>query len=537
MNRFPTIFPAHAGVLRGAILGALLLAAPAEARFAHLPAVRMAAAATSVPVAALSGHVVPEEPEITIRVGTDRRGLDDIHGGPLAPVMTDDGVLFRLQARGADRVALAAAFTGWQPRPMTRRRGGVWEIRVPLPSGSAAYLFLVDGLWIRDPDNPVSTDADPDRAGGLDEASLLTVRHGQVVMPLALGASEVSFGVRVSYSRVDAVGAYGTVRYENRPRLHPDISLLAGYSFGRDRGLYEVGLTQPFFGPRVFDLGGTVYRRTDTRDEHRIGATENSLTTFFARQDWRDWFEAEGTSLFATLYAGPVGTLTAEWRREDNWTVEKTTDWGLFYPNKVMRDNPAVDEGELDSFGLLLVRDSRNEPDNPTRGGWLTAGWEWFGGDLGGDYEFQRGTADVRRYITVSPGYWLDFRLSGGTIRDAVRGEGDEELRGFEAVPFQERLFVGGIGTMRATVFKSLQGDRMFLGNAEIRVELVRDVQLALFVDAGDAWIAADSDLDLKVDGGIGLQDADSNLRLNLATKLDGRGGSVIFSGRIQRMF
>jgi hypothetical protein len=77
----------------------------------------------------------------------------------------------------------------------------------------------------------------------------------------------------------------------------------------------------------------------------------------------------------------------------------------------------------------------------------------------------------------------------------------------------------------------------MFLGNAEVRVELIREVHLALFVDAGDAWVAADSDPDLKVDGGIGLQDADSNVRLNLATKLDGRDGVVVFSGRIQRMF
>jgi outer membrane protein assembly factor BamA len=202
-----------------------------------------------------------------------------------------------------------------------------------------------------------------------------------------------------------------------------------------------------------------------------------------------------------------------------------------------MRENPAVDEGELGSFGVLWERDTRNEADNPTRGGWMTAGWEWFGDDFGGDYRFQRGVADLRRYVTVSPGYWFDVRLVGGTIRDAASRVGGEQVRGFEAIPFQERFYLGGIGTMRATVFKSLEGDRMFLGNAEIRVEVIRQVHLAFFVDAGDAWVAADSDPDLKVDGGIGLQDADSNVRLNLATKLDGRGGDVTFSGRIQRMF
>jgi hypothetical protein len=517
---------ALAAALAGLGLVAAVLAAPADARLGPLP-----------PGPALHRDLVPDEPEIRIRVGTDKWGREEIRGGHRAPVMTDDGVLFRLRARGARDVAVAGNFNDWMPEPMDRHRGGRWRLPVELGSGSWRYAFVVDGQWITDPDNPVTATVAEPVGDGLDEVSILVVRHGEVVSPLPPGTREVAFGVRAAYDRVDQFSAYGTLRYSNRPRLHPELTLLGGYSFGRDRGLYDIGLTQPFFAPRLLDLGVTAFRRTDTRDRHRIGDTENSLAAFFGRQDWRDWFEAEGVSAFGRVYLGRHTSVSGTWTREDHRTVEKTTDWGLFWPKRDMRDNPAADEGTYRSARVALEHDSRNNEDNPTRGGQLHASWEWVGGELGGAAEFQRGLADVRRYVTVSPGYWIDVRLAGGTIRRASRGEGTDLVEGFFAIPVQERFYLGGIGTMRATRFKSLTGDRMFLGNAEMRVEIFDNVQVAVFADVGDAWVEADRDIDVKVDGGIGLQDADANLRLNLAKKLDGRDGAVIFSGRLQRMF
>jgi hemolysin activation/secretion protein len=111
-------------------------------------------------------------------------------------------------------------------------------------------------------------------------------------------------------------------------------------------------------------------------------------------------------------------------------------------------------------------------------------------------------------------------------------------LEGFAAIPVQERFHLGGVGTMRATKFKSLVGDRMLLANAEMRVEIFEDFQAVVFADVGDAWVAATEDLDLHTDAGIGFQDSDASFRLNLARKLDRDAeGGVFISARINRMF
>ncbi len=55
-------------------------------------------------------------------------------------------VTFRLEAPGAAQVQLAGNFSGWEPLAMDRR-GGAWELTVPLPPGDQRYGFLVDGRW------------------------------------------------------------------------------------------------------------------------------------------------------------------------------------------------------------------------------------------------------------------------------------------------------------------------------------------------------------------------------------------------------
>jgi outer membrane protein assembly factor BamA len=312
-----------------------------------------------------------------------------------------------------------------------------------------------------------------------------------------------------------------------------------GWSFGRDRLLYDVSVTQPLFSARGLDVGARVYRITATPDEHRMGDTENSLATFFFREDWRDYHEAEGVQAHATLHLGRDLDLTGTWTGEDHTSLSKTTDWGLFGGEKRMRANPAVDEGTLRTLAVATTLDTRNSRRNPSRGLLVRASHEWAGGELGGDFEFRRTSADFRRYLKLSRRHYFDLRLTGGVIEGAHRGGAGGERSGFDAIPVQERFYLGGVGTLRATQFKSLTGDRYALGNAELRIEVFRNLLVATFVDVGDAWVSAGGDMDLKTDAGVGFQDSDSNFRLNIAKKIDGRpdDDGVFVSARIQRMF
>ena len=60
---------------------------------------------------------------------------------------------FQLQAPTADAVLLAGDFTNWEMEPiqMKRNPAGVWTATVPLDPGAHQYRFVVDGLWIDDP--------------------------------------------------------------------------------------------------------------------------------------------------------------------------------------------------------------------------------------------------------------------------------------------------------------------------------------------------------------------------------------------------
>lgn len=88
---------------------------------------------------------------------------------------------FVLRSPGADSVAVAGTFTGWEPSvPLRDPDGdGVWSARVPLEPGRHEYMFVVDGRqWVTDPSaqryasdgfghrNAVLAVARPTRTGG-----------------------------------------------------------------------------------------------------------------------------------------------------------------------------------------------------------------------------------------------------------------------------------------------------------------------------------------------------------------------------------
>jgi outer membrane protein assembly factor BamA len=439
-------------------------------------------------------------------------------------------------------VSLVGRFNGWDDfaTPMQRDRHGVWRVALRLEAGRWPYLFVVDGEWIRDPDNPLVTV--PERAAGLDlgETSLVEVRREEVVLPQPPARHVVAPGADGTYDRVNQVSLSAWVKVEDRPSLLPGLTVGGGYSFGRDRWLYDVGVSQPVFEAGSVRLEATAYRRNASPDELRVGSEENTLSAFFLREDWRDHYEAEGYSARARVWLGENVEIETRWTDEDQRSVSKTTDWGVFGGDKRMRVNPPIDEGTLRSMGVGWTFDSRNEPDNPSRGWLANAGWLWAGRDLGGDFAFQRGTVDVRRYLKLAPHQHFDLRIAAGALDQAERTAASGERReGFDAIPVQERFYLGGIGTMRATQFKSIVGDRMALANAEWRVDVFRDLQAAVFADLGDAWIEADDEFDLNADAGVGFQDGDSSFRLNVARKVDDRPGrgDVLVSARIQRMF
>ena len=64
-------------------------------------------------------------------------------------------VAFILNSPGAESVYLCGDFNEWFPGglPMIRRMDGrLWEKRLLLPPGRYEYKFIVDGVWMHNPD-------------------------------------------------------------------------------------------------------------------------------------------------------------------------------------------------------------------------------------------------------------------------------------------------------------------------------------------------------------------------------------------------
>jgi len=76
------------------------------------------------------------------------------------PKITDSGVIFRYQSKTAQKVFVAGTFNNWDGRKgiMVKNIEGIWNITLPIKPGKYTYKYKVDGVWILDPDNPVSAD-------------------------------------------------------------------------------------------------------------------------------------------------------------------------------------------------------------------------------------------------------------------------------------------------------------------------------------------------------------------------------------------
>ena len=74
---------------------------------------------------------------------------------PRGAVSTQAGVRFLLRHEAARQVAVAGSFNQWSAtsHPLARSgRRGDWMLVLPLPAGSHAFMYVVDGVtWLSPP--------------------------------------------------------------------------------------------------------------------------------------------------------------------------------------------------------------------------------------------------------------------------------------------------------------------------------------------------------------------------------------------------
>ncbi|MCI0483038.1 MAG: outer membrane protein assembly factor BamA [candidate division NC10 bacterium] len=158
-------------------------------------------------------------------------------------------------------------------------------------------------------------------------------------------------------------------------------------------------------------------------------------------------------------------------------------------PTAAIQIQNQVGTSDTSSINLGLVRDTRNNPGNPTKGYRVGLNGEWAGGVLGGNNDFYKIILDARYYFPI-----LEEKEIIGSLLGRV---GFAEPYGDSSVvPLNERFFLGGANNFRGAEFRKLSprdpatqedigGNQFYLFTGEVGFPIFKD-----FVDLrGAVWV------------------------------------------------
>ncbi len=234
-----------------------------------------------------------------------------------------------------------------------------------------------------------------------------------------------------------------------------------------------------------------------------------------------DSLSTEGT-IFSAQLSFPLGKYTKGqlYTRFEN---SKSFDLGLSESEPERLRSPRV--------GMQWIHDRRDQPTDPRRGYFLsldlTRAWDLESQDR--EYRRIYGQASLFRGFTLAGRRWI--------WAQSIRvGAGDSESR----LRRSNRFFAGGQYSVRGYNSRSLGpqetlddgseraqgGEAMLILNQELRIPLIDDVSLAVFLDAGQVWGRLDDvdDALAKAAGlGVRYRSPVGLLRLDFALPLDPR--------------
>lgn len=365
------------------------------------------------------------------------------------------------------------------------------------------------------------------------------------VFPLR-GPMEESF---LRYNRVE--GLYigfahpKKVYWVTKPILVHTSSL--GYGFSSHTWRYSLGLYKPFYlDNQIIEIGGEGHSITDSKDQWIVGREENTVMSFFAREDFMDYFTKRGFSAslswFARFDPGIQTRVTAAYLHDTYRSMNKEANWSLFGGSKVFRENPQINEANINSIVFTGGFSTVSKVWRQLSGWDVQASYEIAGGSVKGDFQFTQTVIDVRRYQPLGEHVNLNVRGRLG-LSDGM-------------LPIQRTFELGGISTLPGYRYKEFGGSQALLANGELHVNgtlfseaegfpawILRNVNLIIFGDVGVTdritpivtrdftsgaldVKSADAVESLKKQGaksdvGIAIGSSDGDFRIGMAWRLD----------------
>ncbi|MGD8921938.1 MAG: BamA/TamA family outer membrane protein [Candidatus Zixiibacteriota bacterium] len=334
---------------------------------------------------------------------------------------------------------------------------------------------------------------------------------------------ENEFAPGIIYNRVDGAHPWFGYKFDDGDSLLPRVDVRAGYAFASERFRFNVGIEQTVWRRVPLSVGASIYRRLASTEDWVIGSTENTVFALIAKEDFLEYYEADGGTLY--MEGRPIRDLLLRlgYRYEEtNWLSSHRHLWSLFGGDKLFSENfrrvdPAYREfgiHEIDTTanaGITLSAEYKTvDEDEP----FSTSSWdiggslEWSHPDLNSDFDYRRYRLSATRYQKLNRYTTI--------IGRAMYGGSDGYL------PMYKRFFLGGLGTLRGYYQYEFMGTQFWMANLEYRFQIPSGLAaLSLIYDA--ARIANDtklSETDIKQSLGVAFY-LGSDFRISVAKRLD----------------
>ncbi len=432
-------------------------------------------------------------------------------------------VVFHFAYDRADEAVVSGRFDGRTVEWPMRFDGERWTRRAELDDGDYEFRILFktrdDEDW-QEQEN-VSFEYHETAVYDLQidsRAIKLFEKHSRHDRTTALG---------FEYNRVEGLRTDLTIAIEQGRRNPGGFSWTQGYAPAQERWSWKARADIPLFRPAGLFLTATGYDRTVSHDTWTLSADENSAAALFLHEDFRDYTLDRGFATGLALRSNDH-EVSVRYRDVESSPAGRNANWSLFGNAKDFRPNLFADsagvEGERRQVEGSVALDFRNRKARPTSGTALWLEGEYAGHELGGDFDYARGTAELREIYQLGGWSALRLRVMGGAI-DGV-------------APLYRQFYIGGVGTLRGHRFKELTGTRFVVANIEYLVPLWDEMAIAFFTDLGDAWgTPARTTFDVESDMGIGLEVDDGAVRVDFARRADQSDADLLVTLRIQRMF
>lgn len=270
---------------------------------------------------------------------------------------------------------------------------------------------------------------------------------------------------------------------------------------------YEVSYTRPWLDSKQTSLGFSVYNMTNEYTDYNDDGHEK------ARYD-------KNRKGFDVTLGRPQGEYVQNYislkQREDTYMEWVSGEKYLENPT-YLKDN----FGKTNSISLMRVYDSRDNVFSPTEGNRVALTAEFAGKSLGGDFNYNKYTAESRNYLKVGHAQVVALR---GTV-----GYADGKM------PDSGRFAVGGSDTLRGYRDDQFKGNKMLAATAEYRFPIASKVEGVAFTDIGKAWSGEGyklNDLESSVGVGIRVSTPIGPIRLDYAKGSQGAKTHFSFGGQ-----